>query len=133
MPLVEHVVRTGSWWDITDEAAHRIAELLDAHPRETAALVRHWSTDDDMWMRRLAIIAQLGRRGRTDAGLLEEAIGHNLADPEFFIRKAIGWALRDYARTDPERVRAYCRAQPLSPLSRREALRRLKTEAAEAG
>lgn len=125
VPVIDHMIRTGRWWDYTDELAHRLAELHDAHGAETAALVREWSTDDDLWIRRSAIISQLGRRERVERGVLEDVIGANLADTEFFIRKAIGWALRDYARVAPDWVRDYAAAQPLSPLSRREALRRL--------
>lgn len=125
VPLIEHMVRTGRWWDFTDDLASRLAELHDAHPAETAALVRRWSTDDDLWMRRLAILSQLGRRDRVDSALLREVIGANLADAEFFIRKAIGWALREYARVDPDWVRSYAAEHDLSPLSRREALKHL--------
>lgn len=125
VPIIEHVVRTGQWWDFTDEVAHRVAELWAGHAPEMSFLVRTWSADDDVWMRRLAIIAQLGRRDALDRALLEEVIVPNLGDCEFFIRKAIGWALRDAARTDPDWVRAFVAAHPLSPLSAREALRRL--------
>jgi 3-methyladenine DNA glycosylase AlkD len=125
VPLIAHMVRTGRWWDYTDELAHRVADLLDAHPAATAAVVREWSRDDDFWLRRLAILAQLGRRERVDAALLAEVLGVNIDDREFFIRKAIGWALRDYARVAPDWVREYADAHDLSPLSRREALKHL--------
>lgn len=125
VPLIEHMVTTGQWWDYTDELAHRVAALHDAHPADTAEIVREWSVSQDLWLRRSAIISQLGRRDRLDRDLLTAVIEPNLADPEFFIRKAIGWALREYARVDPEWVRGYAAAHALSPLSRREALRRL--------
>lgn len=125
VPTIEHMVRTGRWWDFTDELAHRVSDLLDADPARTAALVRAWSTDDDLWMRRLAVIAQLGRRERLDRGLLTDVIEQNAADPEFFVRKAIGWALRDVARTDPAWVRAFVATHRLSPLSVREAMKHL--------
>ncbi|MCT9000798.1 DNA alkylation repair protein [Microbacterium memoriense] len=125
LPVIEHVVRTGQWWDFTDEVVHRVTDLLTAHTPEMSFVIRTWSADDDLWMRRLAIIAQLGRRDALDRGLLAEVIIPNLGDPEFFIRKAIGWALRDAARTDPDWVRSFVAAYPLSPLSAREALRRL--------
>jgi 3-methyladenine DNA glycosylase AlkD len=125
VPLIEHMVRTGQWWDFTDELAHRLADLHDAHPRETAALARAWSTDSDMWIRRIAIISQLGRRDRLDSALLADVIAPNLADPEFFIRKAIGWALREYARVAPVWVAAYAAEHDLSTLSRREALKHI--------
>lgn len=125
VPHIEHMVRTGQWWDFTDELAHRVADLLDAHPAESAFLVRAWSGDENMWMRRLAIIAQLGRRERLDRPLLTDTIEANVDDTEFFIRKAIGWALRDAARVHPDWVRTFVQTHDLSPLSRREALTHL--------
>lgn len=125
VPVLLHMARTGRWWDFVDDLAHRVAELLDTHPVATAGLVRRWSTDPDLWVRRLAILGQLGRKGRTDTGLLVDVIEPNLADREFFIRKAIGWALRDYARTDPDWVLEFASSHELSPLSRREALKHL--------
>jgi 3-methyladenine DNA glycosylase AlkD len=91
-------------------------------------VLRRWSTDADFWIRRAAITAQLGAKSATDRALLAAVIEPNLADSEFFIRKAIGWALRDYAATDPDWVRAFAarHGEALSPLSRREALRKLR-------
>lgn len=125
VPFHEHVARTGAWWDHVDEAAHRVADLHDAHPEETAAIVRRWSTDDNLWVRRLGMLSQLGRKDRLDLDLLADLITPNLADPDFFSRKAIGWALREAARVDPDWVRRYVDAHVLSPLSRREALKHL--------
>ena len=124
LPVHEEMIRTGAWWDFVDEASHRLRELLDADAR-VGEEMRAWSRADDMWMRRASIICQLGRRGDTDLDLLSTAITANVDDPEFFIRKAIGWALRDYARHDPDWVRAFVASHPLSPLSRREALKHL--------
>src|SRR5690242_5588768 len=126
VPLYEHLATTGAWWDHVDDLAHRIAELHDAHPDEAAAAVRRCSTVDDVWLRRLAIIRQLGRRDRVDPVLLSVVIEPNIADREFFIRKAIGWALREYARVEPDWVRRFVAEHPgLSGLSRREALKHL--------
>ncbi len=125
VPHLEHIARTGQWWDHVDGIAKRVADLHDAHPQATADLVRRWSTEADFWLRRLAIISQLGRRDRTDVELLAEVIEPSRADREFFLRKAIGWSLRDLARWDPEWVRAYVERAELSPLSRREALKHL--------
>ena len=77
IPIVEHMVRTGRWWDITDELAHRMAEALDARPAETTELVRRWSVDPDLWIRRIAILSQLGRRDRVDPVLLAAVIEPN--------------------------------------------------------
>ncbi|HJQ06758.1 MAG TPA: DNA alkylation repair protein [Nocardioides sp.] len=125
VPQLEHMARSGAWWDHVDGLAHRVAALHDAHPVATATLVRRWCVDDDFWMRRLAIIGQLGRRDRLDREVLAATIEPNLADPEFFLRKAIGWALRDAARHHPDWVRAFVADHDLSPLSRREALKHL--------
>jgi 3-methyladenine DNA glycosylase AlkD len=125
LDLHRHMAVTGAWWDHVDEIAHRTADLLDTHPVEMGDVLRAWSRDDSMWLRRLAIIGQLGRRDRVDRELLTDVIEPNLADPEFFVRKAIGWALREVARWDPAWVRAFADAHELSPLSRREALKHL--------
>lgn len=87
--------------------------------------MRDWALDEDFWVRRIAIIHQLGRKKNTDAALLAWIIEHNLGSSEFFINKAIGWALRDFARHDPSWVRAFVDATDLAPLSRREALKNL--------
>lgn len=90
-------------------------------------LLRKCSVHSNFWFRRAAIIAQLPATTATDTQLLEEILGANFADREFFIRKTIGWALRQYARTDPDWVRDFVasRERQLSPLSRREALKHL--------
>ncbi|KAA1400091.1 DNA alkylation repair protein [Aeromicrobium ginsengisoli] len=126
VPLYEHLATTGAWWDHVDDLAHRVAELHDAHAAEAAAVVRRWSTADDFWLRRLAIISQLGRRDRVDPALLTDVIEPNVEDTEFFVRKAIGWALREYARVEADWVRTFVADHPdLSGLSRREALKHL--------
>jgi 3-methyladenine DNA glycosylase AlkD len=88
-------------------------------------LLRDWARSPDRWLRRSALIAQLGARERTDTALLTEVVEANAADREFFVRKAIGWALRDFARTDPDWVRRFLADHELSPLSRREAAKHL--------
>lgn len=133
VPLIERFVLEGRWWDITDELSHRVAELHDAEPERARATVLAWSVDHrdepvegaGMWLRRLAIISQLGRRDRVDLALLAAVIEPNIADPDFFIRKAIGWSLREVARVRPDWVVAFVNTHALSPLSRREALKHL--------
>ncbi|MDR6636407.1 DNA alkylation repair protein [Paenarthrobacter nitroguajacolicus] len=127
LPVYEEIIRTGAWWDLVDGVAHRICALLMAHPATMKPLLLRWSGDQDMWIRRAAITSQLAAKAATDTGLLAAVIGANVADEEFFIRKAIGWALREYSKTDPEWVRAFTEeyASDLSPLSAREALRLL--------
>lgn len=127
IPLLRHWTVTGAWWDFTDEiASRRIGPLLLTYRDALRPVVRGWITDPDRWLRRTSVICQLQARGATDTALLTEAIEANLADPDFFLRKGIGWALRRHARTDPDWVRAFVDDHPgLSPLSRREALRHL--------
>jgi 3-methyladenine DNA glycosylase AlkD len=127
LDLWREMIVTGAWWDHVDAVAHRIGDLLVAHPDHLTPLLRDWSRDPDRWLRRSSIICQLSLKSRTDVPLLQEVILVNAADPEFFVRKAIGWALRDYARTDPDWVRSFVgdHATVLSPLSRREALKHL--------
>jgi 3-methyladenine DNA glycosylase AlkD len=118
--LYEELIVTGAWWDLVDEVATGpLGELLP----EVAPVLREWSVDPDMWKRRAAIIAQVKRKRDTDFALLTELIEPNRGDREFFIRKAIGWALRAYAWVDAEAVIAYCETHELSSLSRREALK----------
>ncbi|WP_436496826.1 DNA alkylation repair protein [Actinokineospora sp. HUAS TT18] len=123
LPLYEEFIVTGAWWDFVDEVANRrIGPLL---PAVTADMLA-WSTDEDRWKRRASIICQLAAKHATDTDLLTEAIEANEADPDFFLRKGIGWALREYAKTEPGWVRHFVDTHPgLSPLSRREALKHL--------
>lgn len=127
LPVYEELIVTGAWWDHVDELASRhVGPLVLAHPTELAPVMRSWSTDPDRWKRRTSVICQLGAKDRTDARLLADCVEANIADRDFFLRKGIGWALRQYARTDPGWVLAFVAAHPdLSPLSRREATRRL--------
>ncbi|WP_144670760.1 DNA alkylation repair protein [Arthrobacter sp. U41] len=127
LPVYEEIIRSGAWWDLVDGVSHRLCELLQTHREDMSIVLRRWSTDPDLWIRRAAITAQLGAKSETDPALLEAVVEPNLADPEFFIRKAIGWALRDFGGTDPEWVRDFVARHggALSPLSRREALRKI--------
>ncbi|MDJ0456775.1 DNA alkylation repair protein [Arthrobacter sp. NQ7] len=127
LPVYEEIIRTGAWWDYADGVAGRLCGLLLAHPREMSAVLRRWSRDPQLWIRRAAITSQLKAKKATDTALLAAVIEPNMADPEFFIRKAIGWALREYAKTDPEWVGVFVarHAGELSPLSTNEALRRI--------
>ncbi len=123
--LLEHMAVTGAWWDHVDEIAHRVGATLAAHPAEVEPVVRRWIGSDDLWLRRLAILCQLDRREQTDLGLLTDAIEAAAGSREFFLRKAIGWALRQQAKVDPGWVRDFVaqREHVLSGLSRREALK----------
>lgn len=127
MPLLEEMVITGAWWDLVDGIAHVFGDLLRKYPNEIRPVMREWSTDAHMWKRRTSIICQLSLKHDTDLELLYGNIEPNLSDREFFVRKAIGWALRQYAWTDPKEVARYVAAHEsrLSGLSRREALKNI--------
>jgi 3-methyladenine DNA glycosylase AlkD len=85
-----------------------------------------WRKSENFWLRRTCILFQLNYKGETDFDLLCEIIRENLGSKEFFINKAIGWALRQYARTDPKAVKKFVKAAELHPLSRREAMKHLE-------
>jgi 3-methyladenine DNA glycosylase AlkD len=130
LSLYEELITTGAWWDYADEVAHHVGNLLRSHPDQVRPAMRAWSTDKDMWKRRVSIICQISFKKDTDRDLLYANIEPNLADRNFFIRKAIGWALRSYAWTEPEEVARYVAANEarLSGLSRREALKNIKAK-----
>ena len=108
LPLYRHLVVTGAWWDLVDDVAtHLVGPLLLAHPAGSARPWSAWATDEDRWLRRTAVICQVRGQGRTDVALLAMAVEANLDDRDFFLRKAIGWALRQHARTDPAWVRDF--------------------------
>jgi 3-methyladenine DNA glycosylase AlkD len=120
--LCEELIVTRSWWDTVDAVVPVVGELVRRDPALVAVMDR-WVADPDRWRARTAILHQLRYKDDTDVDRLFRYCTERAADPEFFIRKAIGWALRQYAWTDPGAVRAYVDGHPeLSGLSRREAL-----------
>jgi 3-methyladenine DNA glycosylase AlkD len=128
LPMYEAIIASGAWWDYVDEiSSGRLYPLLQSFPDEMTVEMRTWSQASDRWKRRASIICQLPAKDHTDLGLLYACIEANLGDRDFFIRKAIGWALRQYARSDPAEVARYVAAKgdALSPLSRREALKNI--------
>jgi 3-methyladenine DNA glycosylase AlkD len=126
--LYEHMIVTGAWWDHVDEVAIKlVGPLLRAHPERVGAAMRRWSRDPNRWRRRASVICQIGSRDATDTALLAECILANVDDADFFLRKGVGWALREHAKTDPDWVRSFTTSYRgrLSPLSLREATRTL--------
>lgn len=126
LPLYEELIVTGAWWDLVDElASHRVGELLAKYPKEMKPEMRRWSESPDMWKRRTSIISQLFFKEKTDLRLLYACIEPSLDSKEFFLRKAIGWALRQYAKTNPDEIVRYVdeHSEQLSGLSKREALK----------
>ena len=112
-------VQQKSWWDTVDALAKTIGQVA------TAQQMLAWSVADNLWLRRVAIIHQLRRKASTDTALLARIIVNNVGSTEFYINKAIGWALREYSKTDADWVREFVATHELSRLSQREALKRL--------
>lgn len=126
LPLYERMIREGAWWDLVDEIAiHLVGVAALAEPAVVRSAMDGWIVDPDMWIRRTAIIFQNRHRLKTDESRLFRFCLERAHEKEFFIRKAIGWALRDYAKTNPEAVRAFVEEnrERLSGLSIREALK----------
>lgn len=124
--MYEEMIVTGAWWDLVDGiATHRIGDLLLRHRAAVAPTLRAWSVGDDLWKRRTAILSQNRHKQATDFAFLQEMMAPSLSSTEFFLRKAIGWALRDYAKVDANAVYVYVAAHKdqLSGLSKREALK----------
>jgi 3-methyladenine DNA glycosylase AlkD len=129
IPLYEEMIVTGAWWDVVDAlATHHLGGVLRNEPRPMKLLMRRWAKDGHLWKRRASILCQIRFKKDTDRRLLYACIEPNLRDRDFFIRKAIGWALRQYAWTDPREVTRYVaiNRDRLSPLSVREALKNVQ-------
>ena len=121
--LYERLVREGAWWDLVDPvAAWLVGGAYLAERDAVAPVMDRWIDDDDLWIRRTAILAQLKHKAETDADRLFRYCLRRADEKEFFIRKAIGWALREYAKTAPEAVKAFLveHRGALSGLSYRE-------------
>lgn len=126
LPMLEEMIVTGAWWDLVDAlATHHLGDVLRSDPAHVKPLMRRWAKDHDMWKRRAAILCQIRQKDETDLTLLYACIEPNMDHRDFFIRKAIGWALRQYAWVNPREVTRYVEANRarLSPLSVREALK----------
>ncbi|QDQ10268.1 DNA alkylation repair protein [Streptomyces spectabilis] len=127
LPVARHLVTTVPWWDTVDLLAAHVVGGLVAADSELTADMDEWSTDDDLWVVRTALLHQLRYKERTDADRLFAYCARQAGHPDFFIRKAIGWCLREYAKTDPDAVRTFVERHrdALSPLSVREALKNI--------
>lgn len=124
----EEMVIDGAWWDYVDAIATRLFSLLlKNHKTEMRIQLIEWASCSDIWKRRVSIICQLSFKEKTDVELLYSCIEPSIENTEFFLRKGIGWALREYAKTDPNEVIRFVNtnADRLSSLSKREALRNL--------
>lgn len=129
LPLYRRLIVEGAWWDLVDEVATKlIRRLVVDYPGESWPTVDSWVGDDDMWLRRTALICQVGAKEATDPERLFRYARERAHEKEFFIRKAIGWALREYSKTDPEAVAGFINSnlEALSGLSYREGSKHIR-------
>lgn len=124
---IEYLIVTKSWWDTVDAiAGHTVGTHFHRFSEVREKYLPKWRASKDLWLRRTAILFQLNYKRETDFDLLCDIIRENLDSEEFFINKAIGWSLRQYARVDPNAVSKFVNSTPLHPLSRREAMKHLE-------
>jgi 3-methyladenine DNA glycosylase AlkD len=123
---IEYMLTTKSWWDTVDIIASGTVGIhFQRFPEVREKYLAKWRASQNFWLRRTTILFQLNYKQQTDFELLSEIIRENLDSKEFFINKAIGWALRQYARIDPKAVQKFVKSTPLQALSRREAMKHL--------
>ena len=133
LDLYRSMIVEGAWWDLVDDFAHVACRLLLREPEVMGPVLDEWIDDPVLWLRRIAILSQLDARARTDERRLFDYCLRRADEREFFVRKAIGWALRQYARTAPDTVRAWCieHRECLSSLTFREATKHLAVPSAD--
>ncbi|NYF25483.1 3-methyladenine DNA glycosylase AlkD [Sporosarcina sp. JAI121] len=126
-PSLLQLIETKSWWDSVDSIApHFVGHLVKLDRGYGEKTMMEWSLSNNIWTNRSAILHQLKFKHETDIDLLFNIIEQHSSSKEFFIQKAIGWALREYAKTDPSSVKSFVERHPLKPLSKREALKHFK-------
>jgi 3-methyladenine DNA glycosylase AlkD len=124
--LIEKLIITNSWWDSVDTIAKNIlGQYLLEHPLEAKKVTTRFSNSENMWLNRSAILFQLGYKQKTNFDLLQFECEKHKNSNEFFIQKAIGWALREYAKTNSEAVKKFVANANLKPLSKKEALKNI--------
>ncbi|WP_346429178.1 DNA alkylation repair protein [Planococcus halocryophilus] len=127
LSFVRQLIENKSWWDSVDSIAIRTLGHVVRKERTAGTLLMvEWSQAENMWTIRAAILHQLKYKKQTDTAVLSQIILQHVESPEFFIQKSIGWALREYAKTDAECVETFVSTHELMPLSKREALKNIK-------
>ncbi len=125
--FIQKLITTNSWWDSVDFIAkHILGNYLLQFTNQTSQVIQKFSTSEHMWLNRSAILFQLGYKAKTDSKLLFRLCDQHKSSDEFFIKKAIGWALREYSKVNPKAVGSYVATASLKPLSEKEALKRIK-------
>ncbi len=127
--LYEYLITSKSWWDTVDFIAiHLLGSYFNKFPDQIENITNKWMASGNIWLHRTCILFQLKYKAKTNTGLLENFIEPLTASKEFFIRKAIGWALREYSKTNPDYVIQFVNTHQLSGLSEREALKWMKNK-----
>lgn len=127
LPFCQKLIEHKSWWDSVDAIAPKIVgDIVKANRVEGEAAMIEWAKSANMWTNRASILHQLKYKKDTNEELLFATIKRHADSKEFFIQKAIGWVLREYAKTQPEVVRGFVENTQLAPLSKREALKHIK-------
>lgn len=124
LSLYRFMIETGAWWDLVDViASHLVGGLLKRYPAEMKPVMGQWIDDPDIWVRRTALLSQLSFKKETDEAMLFGFCTKRMEEKDFWIRKAIGWALREYSKTNPEAVQRFVeeKRSGMSGLTLREA------------
>jgi len=121
METIEKLILTKSWWDSVDAINIVVGHIAMKYPEVKEGILTKWMKSDNIWLNRVSIIFQLKYKEKTDTEFLSKAILHNSGTDEFFINKAIGWALRQYSKIDKEWVKQFIAHHKLHPLSIKEA------------
>ena len=125
--FITELITTHSWWDTVDMICkHHLGGYLTLYPEETATVIQAYSDSGELWLQRSAILFQLEYKETTDEKLLFSLCKKHKDTKEFFMNKAIGWALREYSKTNPKAVIDFVSKNELAPLSKKEALRLIK-------
>lgn len=124
LALIEELTITHSWWDTVDViAAHLAGPFFKKYPELLPEYTERWIASENIWLQRVAILYQLGYKAETDQKRLFRFAEMRAGSKEFFIRKGIGWALRQYSYQNPDAVRQFVANTPLHSLTKREALK----------
>lgn len=124
LALYEELILANSWWDSVDYISPHLCGIhLQQYPALRNTTIKKWARSNNIWLMRTTLLFQMTYKKHTDKELLFSLCREMAQSDEFFIKKAIGWALRQYARTEPESVKKFVKNTPLSALSQREALK----------
>lgn len=125
--LIASCLKTKSWWDTVDGiGSDWIPVYFSYYPHQIIPITERWNKSDNIWLQRSSILFQRSYKKNTNTHLLAEYILQHRLSKEFFIQKAIGWALREYSKTNPAWVKSFVESHDLAPLSKREALKKMK-------